>query len=210
MNSSICTDKLKHSLILFSAGQDSIVWLYHSIYQFSVLVTQQCLTLQPHGLQPARFLCPWDFSRQKYWRGLPFPPSGDIPDSGIEPRSPSLQADSLLSETPGKPYYNQFLSNFCFQSMALTDEATVGICVDSSFGNCVSKYVGQNFRVRMTVLVIFVTDHLEGNQQLSIAINICISFSHISWFPFLLLPLTFITTKQISSFQICFTTCKQE
>ena len=46
------------------------------------------------------------FSRQKYWRGLPFPPSGDIPDSGIEPGSPSLQADSLLSEPPGKPYYN--------------------------------------------------------------------------------------------------------
>ena len=37
------------------------------------------------------------FSRQEYWRGLPFPPPG------IEPRSPTLQADSLLSEPPGKP-----------------------------------------------------------------------------------------------------------
>ena len=42
-----------------------------------------------------------EFSRQEYWRGLPFPSPGDIPDSGIEPRSPILQADSLLSEPPG-------------------------------------------------------------------------------------------------------------
>ena len=40
--------------------------------------------------------------RQKYWSGLPFPPAGDLPDLGIEPVSPALQADSLLSEPPGK------------------------------------------------------------------------------------------------------------
>ena len=38
------------------------------------------------------------FSRQGYWSGLPFPSSGDLPEPGIEPRSPSLQADSLLTE----------------------------------------------------------------------------------------------------------------
>ena len=42
------------------------------------------------------------FSRQEYWRGLPLPPPGDLPDPGIEPRSPALQADSLLSESSGK------------------------------------------------------------------------------------------------------------
>jgi len=42
------------------------------------------------------------FSRQEYWSGLPFPSPGDIPDPGIEPRSPSLQADALTSEPPGK------------------------------------------------------------------------------------------------------------
>ena len=42
-------------------------------------------------------------SRQEYWRGLPFPSPGDLPDPGIEPRSPSLQTDSLPSESPGKP-----------------------------------------------------------------------------------------------------------
>ena len=41
--------------------------------------------------------------RQEYWSGLPFPFPGDLPDLGIEPGSPALQADSLPSEPPGKP-----------------------------------------------------------------------------------------------------------
>ena len=43
------------------------------------------------------------FSRQEYWSGLPFPSPGDLPNQGIEPRSPTLQADALSSEPPGKP-----------------------------------------------------------------------------------------------------------
>ena len=42
------------------------------------------------------------FSRQEYWSGLPCPSPGDLPDLGIEPRSPASQADSLPSEPPGK------------------------------------------------------------------------------------------------------------
>ena len=44
------------------------------------------------------------FSRQEYWSVLPFPSPGDLPDPGIEPGSPKLQADSLLSEPLGKGY----------------------------------------------------------------------------------------------------------
>ena len=40
------------------------------------------------------------FSRQEYWSGSPFPPPGDLPDPGIEPGSPTLQADALPSEPP--------------------------------------------------------------------------------------------------------------
>ena len=43
------------------------------------------------------------FSRLEYRRGLPCPSPGDLPDRGIEPRSPALQADALPSEPPGKP-----------------------------------------------------------------------------------------------------------
>ena len=45
------------------------------------------------------------FSRQEYWSGLPFPSPGDLPYSGIEPRSPTLEADALTSESLGKPIY---------------------------------------------------------------------------------------------------------
>ena len=41
------------------------------------------------------------FSRQEYWSGQPFSSPGDLPDSGIDPRSTSLHADSLPSEPPG-------------------------------------------------------------------------------------------------------------
>ena len=44
-----------------------------------------------------------EFSGQKYWSGLPFPSPEDLPNPGIEPGSPALQADALPSETPGKP-----------------------------------------------------------------------------------------------------------
>ena len=59
------------------------------------------------------FVTPWTvayqaplsmgFSRQGYWSGLPFPSPGDLPDPGIKPRSPALQADALPSEPPGRP-----------------------------------------------------------------------------------------------------------
>ena len=57
------------------------------------------------------FVTPWtvayqaprsmEFSRQEYWSGLPFPSPGDLPNPGIEPRSPALQTDALPSEPPG-------------------------------------------------------------------------------------------------------------
>ena len=39
-----------------------------------------------------------EVSRQEYWSGLPFPSPGDLPDPGIEPRFPAMQADPLLTE----------------------------------------------------------------------------------------------------------------
>ena len=45
-----------------------------------------------------------ELSRQEYWSGLPFPSPRDFPNPGIKSWSPALQADSLLSEPPGKPH----------------------------------------------------------------------------------------------------------
>ena len=71
-----------------------------------VLVTQLCTTLcdpMDYNLQAPLSM---EFSRQEYWSGLPFPPAGDFPDPGTEPlppSSPTSQADSLPTETPGAP-----------------------------------------------------------------------------------------------------------
>ena len=45
------------------------------------------------------------FPRQEHWSGLPFPSPGDLPDAGIEPVSPALQADSLTYAPSRKPRY---------------------------------------------------------------------------------------------------------
>ena len=66
-------------------------------------VAQSCLTLcdamdcSPPGSSVH------GFSRQGYWSGFPFPSPGDLPNPGIAPSSPALQADSLPSKPPGKP-----------------------------------------------------------------------------------------------------------
>ena len=52
------------------------------------------------------------FSERKYWSGLPCPPPGDLPNSGIRPQSPALQADPLPSEPPGKPPQDTYLDSF--------------------------------------------------------------------------------------------------
>ena len=56
-----------------------------------------------------------EFSRQEYWCGLLFPSPGDLPNPGIEPTSPTLQADSLPSEPPGKPAFVEDSGNIFFK-----------------------------------------------------------------------------------------------
>ena len=74
-----------------------------------------CVSVQVESFSVRRFETLWTiacqaplsipFSRQEYWSGLPFPSPGDLPDPGIEPGSPSLRADILPSEPPGKPVF---------------------------------------------------------------------------------------------------------
>ena len=81
------------------AGQ--VVWyshLFKNFPQFVVVHTVKGFSV----VNEAEVDVFMEFSMQEYWSGLPFPSPGDFPDSGFEPRSPTLQADSLLSEPPGK------------------------------------------------------------------------------------------------------------
>ena len=74
-------------------------------------------SLQPHGLYS-----PWNSPGQN--TGVGFPSPGDIPNPGIEPTSPTLQADSLPSEPPGKPNMLEGIS-IC----------TLGLCLSSGYYN---------------------------------------------------------------------------
>ena len=65
-------------------------------------------SLGPHGLKPARLLCPWDVLRQEYKSELPFPTPGDLPDPWIElktPASPALAGGFFTTVPPRKPLY---------------------------------------------------------------------------------------------------------
>ena len=68
-----------------------------------------------------------EISRPEYWRGWPCLPLGDLPHPGIEPRSPALQVDSLLSEPPGKPKNTEVGSQSLLQGNFLTQESNQGL-----------------------------------------------------------------------------------
>ena len=84
---------------------------------------------------PSTLACrvPWTvayqapLSRQEYWSGLPCPPPEDLPNPGIKPRLPALQADSLLSEPPGKPKNTWKASLFLLQAIFLIQESNPGL-----------------------------------------------------------------------------------
>ena len=81
---------------------NEILCVFVCAYACSVMFN----SLRPHGLQPTRLLCPWDFLMQEYWSGLPFPSPGDLPDPGIEPMSPALAGRFFTTEPPGKPQWD--------------------------------------------------------------------------------------------------------
>ena len=62
------------------------------------LVPKSCTTLATPWTVACQAPLSMGFSRQAYWSGFPFPSPGDLPDLGIEPGSPALQADSLPTE----------------------------------------------------------------------------------------------------------------
>jgi len=86
---------------------------------FSSLVLGECAWVHARVLSRVwLFVTPWtvahqaplsmEFSRQEYWSGLPFPSPEDLPNPGIKPRSPALQADSLPLynlRNPIRPHY---------------------------------------------------------------------------------------------------------
>ena len=78
-----------------------LMLLFHFIACVSPSVVSN--SLRPHRLKFARLLCPWDSPGKNTGGGLPFPDPGDLPNPGIGPLYPALQADSLLLSHKGSP-----------------------------------------------------------------------------------------------------------
>ena len=87
-----------------------------AVWRLNYFETLRCLKVKVKLLSRVwLFATPWTvtyqappsmgFSRQEYWSGWPFPPPGDLPNPGIEPRFPALEADTLPSEPRGKYKY---------------------------------------------------------------------------------------------------------
>ena len=68
-----------------------------------VLVAQLCPTLCDPWTVAHQAPLSMELSRQEYWSGLPFPFPGDLPNPRIKPGSPAFQADTFITEPPGKP-----------------------------------------------------------------------------------------------------------
>ena len=81
---------------------DYVKWLLAKLGGGGGLVAKSYPTVATPWTVARQASLPMGFSRQEYWSGLPFPSPGDLPDPGIEPRSPALQAYSLLTELQGK------------------------------------------------------------------------------------------------------------
>ena len=105
----------------------------HELWIRNIWVQIQALALCAWSLSCVQlFVMPWtvicqtplsmEFSRQEYWTGLPCPPPEDLPNPGIKPRSPILQADSLPSEPPAKPKNTGVGSLSLPQGIILTQE----------------------------------------------------------------------------------------
>ena len=108
---SICLD-MKHSKICFLDGSVWKVSVIQETWEMSgsgrspvcesenVSCSVVSDSLWPPWTVAPQALLSMNFSRQKYWRRLPFPSPGDLPDPGTKPKSPALQTDSLPSQPP--------------------------------------------------------------------------------------------------------------
>ena len=91
---------LKSARVHIHRPQNYILGLMNGMNSWVRIIfsAQSCPVFCDHMDCSLPNFCPWGFSRQESWSGLPCPPSEELPNPGIEPRSAALQADSLPAE----------------------------------------------------------------------------------------------------------------
>ena len=114
---------LRFSLLIYPSQRNvySLSKFKKSTFFFLKLLSHVQLFASPSTIQSM------EFSRPEYWSGQPFPSPGDLPNPGIEPMSPTLQAVYLPAEPQGKPKYTTVGSPSLLQPIFLTQEAHQGL-----------------------------------------------------------------------------------
>ena len=129
-------------ICMFSTYISLVEWLW-SLAPFFDWIAFLLLKVKVKSLSHGQlFVTPWtvayeapqsmEFSRQEYWSGLPFPSPGDLPNPGIKPRSPALQADALLSEPPSF-LHSLYIWIIVFYHMCLLQIFSPSLCFIFSF-----------------------------------------------------------------------------
>ena len=127
------------------------------------------------------------FSRQEYWSGLPFPSPGDLPNPGIESRSPILQADTLTSEPPGKPLVSGILFKI-YLNICLTwkNNQEVSIFYPTPAPWIAAKIEAIAFKslfsIKMMVPVEFNWKSQSDSQVIDFSLSLPLGW-HIQWSP---------------------------
>ena len=120
---------LQHWILLLSLVTSTTGYCFclyvHIWCHCCCLATKSCLTLCDPWTIAHQALLSIGFPRQEYWRRLPFPSPGDLPDSGIEPESSALVGRFFATKPPGKPLYiyeslNCWPLNFPFPAFVLS------------------------------------------------------------------------------------------
>ena len=91
-----------------------------------------------------------DLTRQEYWSGLPFPSPGGLPNRGIEPRSPALQADASTSE-PSQTMGRLFVTYICNKRLISNLRSQILFCIYPAyflFLSCKSNFSSDNSHVK--------------------------------------------------------------
>ena len=114
-------------------GAVHLLFILTSIFIGCVLSCFSCIQIfVPLWTAACQALLSLGLSRQEYWSGLSCPPPGDLPDPGIKPRSPALQADFLPGKPPGKLPTREAPNQLCVGARWLQSCLTLCNPMDSS------------------------------------------------------------------------------
>ena len=196
-----------HTTLTFQVSSSEHVFMKMMLLFFSILpeppasyfaqplIYCQCVCVLSHCHVPlfvipwtvgCQALCPWGFSRQECWSGLSCLSTGDLHNAGIEPRSPTLQADSWPSEPAEKPIVNMEV----LKSLSQSQHFSV-------------KHWSETLSSRLNLIMWFTHTHLLSDPRFPYNRHWFLLFQPLGSFLFYNMPCPFTAQDSDSSYSFC-------